>query len=147
MKKGLLFLAAGLFMLSSCGKFEEGPGFTLRSKKARLSGEWKLKEVTMNGSTSIDGVPILDGTYQMIFDFKKDGKFTFSESNTDVNQTYSYTDSGTWEWKEDSLVTKSLGDDNIEDTEALHVLRLTNSEFWIDDTDGTEKWVYKFEQK
>ena len=144
MKKGLLFLAAGLFMLTSCGKFEEGPGFTLRSKKARLSGDWTLKEITVNGSNTYQGEPLLDGTYIVKFGFEKDGKYTFSETYTDAT-TGAITDTevGTWELKDDSLMTKSST--NSED--ALHVIRLTNSEFWIDETDGTEKWVYKFEQK
>ncbi|MEN9333933.1 MAG: hypothetical protein RLY35_1113 [Bacteroidota bacterium] len=145
MKKGLFILGAGLMLMASCGKFEEGPGFTLRSKKARLSGNWKLKEITVNGSTSYNGQPLLDASYEMLFDFTKDGKFTFTEKY--LNSATNYSNNGTWEFKDDSLITKSLGDDNIEDREGLHIVRLTNSEFWIDETDSTEKWVYKFEQE
>ncbi len=144
MKKGLLFLAAGLFLLASCGKFEEGPGFTLRSKKARLSGDWKLKEITVNGSTTYNGEPLMSDQYVLKFSFEKDGKYNFSEIITDdANSVYTDTETGTWDWKEDSLMLKSST--NSEDV--IHVSRLTNSEFWIDETDGNEKWMYKFEQE
>ncbi len=145
MKKGLFILCAGLLFLASCSKFEEGPGFTLRSKKARLSGIWILKEVTVNGSTSYNGQPVFDeNSYFLKFTFEKDGKYTMSETYSDpANAMSNYSETGTWDWKEDSLMLKSST--NSEDV--IHVSRLTNSEFWIDETDGNEKWMYKFEQE
>jgi hypothetical protein len=144
MKKGLLFLAAGLFLLASCSKFEEGPGFTLRSKKARLSGDWKLKEITVNGSNTYNGEPLMSDQYVLKLGIEKNGKYTMSEEYTDpANAMYNDSETGTWDWKEDSLVLKSS--DGYE--EPLHVVRLSNSEFWIDETDGNEKWMYKFEQE
>lgn len=46
-KKVLLF---GVIALAfACGKYEEGPKFSLESKKSRLVGEWKVTSITKNG--------------------------------------------------------------------------------------------------
>ena len=48
--KSILFLAAAavtVLNFQSCGKYEDGPSFSLRTKKARLTGEWEL--VKING--------------------------------------------------------------------------------------------------
>jgi hypothetical protein len=44
----LLFLATILF--SSCKKYEEGPSFSLLSKKSRLKGVWELKSIDENST-------------------------------------------------------------------------------------------------
>ena len=38
-----------LLVFSSCGKYEEGPDFSLRTKKKRLVGIWALNEFYENG--------------------------------------------------------------------------------------------------
>ena len=43
-----LTILVGL-QLASCGKYEEGPGFSLRSKTARLAGEWTIEKATVDG--------------------------------------------------------------------------------------------------
>ena len=40
--------------ISSCGKYEEGPKFTLLSKKARITNTWKFTKSENNG---IDNTP------------------------------------------------------------------------------------------
>jgi uncharacterized lipoprotein YehR (DUF1307 family) len=44
-KLSILFAAFAVVMLASCGKYEDGPGFSLRSKTSRLAGTWTLTEV------------------------------------------------------------------------------------------------------
>lgn len=44
-----------MFILPSCGKYEEGPGISLRTKKQRLVGKWIAdKYVTDEGSANAD---------------------------------------------------------------------------------------------
>ena len=43
-----LLILVGL-QLASCGKYEEGPGFSLRSKTGRLAGEWTIEKMTVDG--------------------------------------------------------------------------------------------------
>jgi hypothetical protein len=148
MKKGLLFLSAGMLVLASCGRYEEGPGFTLRSKKARLAGDWKIKEITVNGSTTDDGYPTLPTGTELNFSFEKDGNCTLEEVYVDdLGAKISDSEKYTWELKDDSLVLKDA--EGYRD--ALRIVRLTNKEFWIDITETyngqTDVSMYKFESK
>lgn len=40
-----------LNVVTSCGKYEEGPAFSLLTKKSRITGTWETQEATNNGST------------------------------------------------------------------------------------------------
>src|SRR5687767_11741630 len=98
MKKLLLLLTATL-LFTTCKKGEDDPAFTLQSRKARLEGDWNLKE----GSASLTLVPynehfkfdgsgmnvyvtytggqptIYTGNYRLTMSLSKDGHFTFQE--------------------------------------------------------------------
>ena len=119
--KNLLLLAILGLCLAACGKYEEGPGFSLRSKKARVANLWKVdyaykfkdqKDVTTNyvGET---------------WEFTKDGEF-FERENGELD------DSGTWEFindKEEIIISFPA------DTERYTILRLKENEMWLKDTD------------
>ena len=92
---------------TACGKYPEGPGFSLRSKVGRLSGEWEVQE--------IDG----DDDYDLTLEFERDGSFEWSYDG------YSY--EGEWEWEDDKERIKIELDDLPYDVE-FNILRLTNRE-------------------
>ena len=121
--KNKLFLFASLLVMtivSSCSRYEEGPGLSLRSKDARLEGEWTIDE--FSGQTSLD--------WNM--SIKDDGTYTFSSSFGEV--------SGTWEWatlKTEVVFTNVLGD------ETYTIVRLANKELWYKDDNGD---LYKWKQ-
>jgi len=47
----ILSIVAGFAILfTACGKYEEGPAFNLKTKKARIVGTWGIKEITVNGN-------------------------------------------------------------------------------------------------
>lgn len=130
-----LMLFGALFLLSSC-TYDEGPMFTLRSKKARLSQEWSFYEI------EIDGVG--EGEYVWEIEIEEDGTFidTFGTfwSNEDLTRL------GTWEWadgKEKVIFTFENGD-----TREYTIRKLTMEEFWIDflveTENGLQKWEVKF---
>lgn len=124
MKKNMTLLLVAVlgFMLifGSCGKYEDGPGFSLRSKTARLTGEWEVDEIDGDSPT---------GTYE--FEIEKDGDITFTyEYYGDV-----YVNEGDWEWDSDKEVIEIRVDgDKVE----WEVLKLTNDEFWFEDEDKDE---------
>ena len=64
----LMFAVCTIIALSGC-KYEDGPGLSLRSKKARVAATWEFKKVRYNhfDSTSEYG----DYTWEM----RKDGTF------------------------------------------------------------------------
>jgi hypothetical protein len=109
--------------VSSCGKYEDGPNFSLRSKKARVVGDWNLKTI---GST------VLDDNYgtTVNMEFDKNGSFTQTINYSYGTYNYSYSYAGDWDFssnKEHLLIT---ADGN---TDTLEIKRLTNKEMWLDD--------------
>jgi hypothetical protein len=112
-----------------------------------LAGDWKVTEITVNGSTTVDGDPTLPTGYELNFTFEKDGKLTLSSVYPDGAAGSNSTEKGDWEFKDDSLVMKYS--DGYR--ESVRIVRLTNKEFWFDLTDtynGQKDVVqYKFESK
>ena len=121
-----LFLSIAVIIslaITSCGKYEDGPGFSLLSKTARMTNKWELK--------SVDGEIIPAG--EIVWEFKKDGEATISYGGLG-------TETGTWEFsddKEDLSLTVSGSTTN------LKIRRLTNKELWVEEPAGLE--LAKFE--
>ena len=121
-----LFLSIAVIIslaITSCGKYEDGPGFSLLTKTARMTNKWELK--------SVDGEIIPAG--EIVWEFKKDGEATISYGGLE-------TETGTWEFsddKEDLSLTVSGSTTN------LKIRRLTNKELWVEEPAGLE--LAKFE--
>jgi hypothetical protein len=131
MKKALLTTTAivSLLAVSSCGKYEEGPGFTLLTKKARLSGKWDLKSST-NGSVTIE-----DSSDDLV-EYTKDNTVIYSGGGLSIN--------GTWEFTDDKTgVLETVTFLGQPSTDTTHIIRLTNSELWKKEGNT----IYKFEKK
>jgi hypothetical protein len=55
MKKSyLIIIAVVSTLLSSCGKYDDGPFFSIRSKNSRLEGKWKLVEYKSEWTNALD---------------------------------------------------------------------------------------------
>ncbi len=116
--------AVVIFNFTSC-KYEDGPKISLKSKTARLTGEW---EVTKLGDEDIDNM-------ELIMEFEKDGDFTYDITYSYYGYEYSYKIKGEWEWED----KKEIIDLNIDGSHTeLEVKRLTNKELWVEDEDGDE---------
>ncbi len=112
---------AAALSVGSCGKYEDGPGFALSSKKSRVVGEWEV--------TSVAGVPTEAG-YSINFTFEKDGSMEWKYSYG----SYSYSYTGTWDFasdKEELAVTIQGYTSNFD------IKRLASKELWLDD-DATD---------
>lgn len=139
MKKGLsrnLLLAATVVTIlnfSSCGKYEDGPSFSLRSKKARLTGEWEVVEINGQKPTG----------YKLEMEFEKSGDFKATYAYTYGSQTYSDVAKGEWEWESDKEEI-SIRFDGETTTTDFEIKRLTNKELWLEDNSGYE---YELEKK
>lgn len=125
--KKLMLAAAVVIMLnfSSCKKYEDGPAFSLKSKTARLTGEWEVVQV--------DGQKPDDG--ELILEFEKDGDF---KSTYDYG-SYSYSYKGDWEWENGK---ESIDIEIDGDKTELDIKRLTNKELWFED-DSNQDWECK----
>lgn len=90
-KIGIWLVMSQFIFTAGCKKYDEGPAFSLQSKKARIEGSWNVASYTENG---VDGLKyeeeetiicksgkelkaIISGTMQMKLTFEKDGDFEF----------------------------------------------------------------------
>ncbi len=140
MKKLFILSVAALLgtsaLVSSCSKYEEGPKLTLLSKKARLTGDWKLSEQTLNGTAQT-----LNGTSTMTI--SKDGTFKSAYSYVILGQTYSSNTTGTWEFSDDK--TSILSTESGQTTaDTLKIYRLANKELKFIDVNGSNTVISTF---
>jgi hypothetical protein len=141
-QKKKILAAAGVtaVVVSSCGKYEDGPNFSLLSKKSRVVGTWDMKTLTDSQTGATDNF-CQNGAYCVEITMDKDNKLTQKISDG----SYSYTYTGTWDFNDDKTqliwTTPSY-------TTSYEIKRLTNKELWLDDditaTDGD---IYKLETK
>ena len=113
--KNYLFLSIAVIIslaISSCGKYEDGPGFSLLTKTARMTNKWELK--------SVDGIAVSgDEAYSM--DLKKGGDASLSFLGGSLD--------GSWEFssdKEDLILDFGFGNNPSK------IMRLTNKELWLE---------------
>lgn len=131
----VVLLLATLAPISSCSKYEEGPSISLRTKKARITNEWKLDEFKVNGEDVSSLIKMVgdfileiksDDTYVQTFDGESDrGKWKFSSD------------------KEEVILTSDDGGD----TQTWTIVRLAHDEFWIKFTEDGDNYEIKFEEK
>ncbi|WP_306639859.1 lipocalin family protein [Sanyastnella coralliicola] len=136
----LMSLAAA-FALTSCGKYEDGPGISLRSKKARLVGEWQLEEL------EIEGTDYTADVNRWEWEFKDDEEFRYS---LQIEGFDTYAPQGEWSFSNNKEEVELTFDDG--DRVDLEIKRLTNSELWFEFTEtyddgSTELWELKLESK
>jgi len=126
-KTQLAFALALIFFIGigGCKKYEEGPGFSLKRKKARLTGTWI--------SVSKEGRPFGN---EYTIEIKSNGEY--SSSYIDYLLQTQKTE-GTWKWgdKKESIIFVSDGN-RYEDK----IIKLTNKEFWTSD-DNDESYFKK----
>ncbi len=138
-KLSILFAAFAVVFLASCGKYEDGPGFSLRSKEARVAGTWTIEKYYADG-VDITADILADGA-TITFELTKDGNYTNTSSYTVFGQTFSETETGTWALtnnNENLTTTDSQGD-----ASSVRILRLTNSEMWLEDKNlGTNDEIH-----
>lgn len=121
-KLSILFAAFAVVLLASCGKYEDGPGFSLRSKVSRIDGTWAVEKY------SEDGVDYTDSYADVTYEFTDAGSFTISGSYFGIP----FSETGTWELtSNDEDLTMVFSDGSIG---VFKILRLTNSEFWLSET-------------
>lgn len=136
--KSLLSFSLVLSMIvgiSSCGKYEEGPAISLRSKKARVANEWKVDK-----ATDEDGNDVTENFESTTFTYEKDGSFktttSFLGATFSLEGEWSFTDN-----KEGIQTTYSydFGGGSQTVTTTATILKLKEKEMWtVDDSSKVE---------
>lgn len=140
----LTIVATTAMIFSSCGKYDEGPGISLLTKKARITGTWEWKEQIVNNNTIPQS---LDYSIEITFEKDGSGKMALLSSGFSVSTPLE------WEFNDskETLKTRQKDGDEWEEWENTKILRLTNSELWTEDSkveDGvTVVTITKFEKK
>lgn len=88
MKKSI-YLILIIAFLYSCGKYEEGPKVSFKSRQKRIEGLWKIHKLTVN---DIDSTSFFIAKYGTNLDIT-DGKWELP-----VSQVAEYSLSGEWNW-------------------------------------------------
>ena len=127
----ITLLTIGVLTTPSCKKYEEGPGISLMSKKARLTGKWKVdREIEKDGSVEY-------GDGDKIIEFKKDGQMIISSASSG----FALSLSGTWEFNDskDRIITRFsfLGSSS---TNSAKIILLKNRAFATEDDDGDKTY-------
>ena len=109
--------------LSSCGKYEDGPGFTLLTKQMRLTGVWDVKEYQ-----DVDGTVYAD---------TDDATTEFTKSGTCILKDGSFSYNGTWDFSSNKENLRTQFDfGGVSQLTESKIIRLTNKELWLKDSDG-----------
>lgn len=137
------FLAIMAMMMTSCGKYEEGPVFSLRTKTARLTGYWELVEATEKG-INVDLSGMTKG-----YTFIKGGEMRVTTSMLGMSSSFD----GEWRFDDSKeiLETRIFEGTEWNEWETSEILRLTNAELWLRDEYTREGETYidifKFEKR
>ena len=132
-KNTIAALALITIISYGCSKYDDGPGFSLRTKKGRLTGEWKLEDINYSNGQSPN---LFD--YDIIWTFERDGEF--EQTLEYGSSSYSY--EGEWEFEDDGEELEIKMDGNSY-TETFEINRLSSNELWLE-SNNTE---YEFEKE
>lgn len=125
MKLITVFFASMLIFGTSCGKYEDGPSLSLRSKKARLVNTWEIEEAT----DADDDVTA--GYAGATWTLDKDGNYTTGGTITSTGAAVPEI-KGKWEFSSDK--TKLiLTPENVTLPTKWTITRLKNDELWLKD--------------
>ncbi len=142
----IVALLVGSVSVTGCGKYDEGPSISLRTKKARVVGEWEIEKIMRNGVDITSDYRIFAASEVMTL--KKDDSYTLAITNTSLAGGGTDSESGTWAFASDKeKFTTSVTDNNVTTTFTYDILRLTNKEFWTKEVDGSDTYEYHYKAK
>lgn len=143
-QSAIIFISALLLLLASCGKYEEGPNISFRSKKARIANDWVLDEMYINGELQ----NLSAESRSIIYSLTKDGKIKTQVSF--LGQLLEAT--GNWEFydNKEELKTSITYTFLISytDVKIFKILRLKEKELWLERTEQNgNKVEYRYVSK
>jgi hypothetical protein len=115
-------------VLNSCKKYEEGPVFSLASKKSRVVNVWKLEKMLVNNTDATSLFLLIAPAYTV--EFEKNNTYT-------ITWTQNSEETGVWAFDgaRDNLVLTPSHANNISE---WRILRLKSNELWAEYHDGND---------
>ncbi len=128
----LALITTFVLIFSSCGKYDEGPAFSLIPKKSRVANIWKIEKIFINDVDRSSLYEIYINSYKL--ELTNDEKLT----ETYTNSLGSVSENGTWELANsnaDIIFT-------ISGTKTTYkIMRLKMNEMWLERTDAGQKFT------
>lgn len=131
MKKYQFIILSTIFLVSiyGCGKYEEGPSFSLIPKKYRIAGIWMPEKLLFNGQEN-----------QFGFNLIKDLKLTLNPDGT--GEMFLWNNTADVEWKfsdnKDFFLIRHNYAGNWSEWSESEIIRLTMKEFWVREKDNND---------
>ncbi|MCB0644329.1 MAG: hypothetical protein KDC44_21945, partial [Phaeodactylibacter sp.] len=129
----IAILWIGISCFAACKNYEEGPYFSLQTKKARVTNTWEVE-----GLLDADGNDISVNVNFYQLSFEGDGAaHVYILDGTTPNEILS----GTWEFTDgkDTFSWQLEGDSTLfyyNPQETFDIYRLTGNQFWLIDKDN-----------
>ena len=120
-----------ILFFSSCKKYENGPAFSLLSKKERVANTWAIQMVKENGVDKTNDYRNVFQNYKLIMD-KNNMKYTLTYKLLGIAD---YSETGSWDLSSDKLflvLTKDGTASSPSSTSNWKILKLKEKELWIE---------------
>ncbi len=115
-------------LLASCKKYEDGPAFSLMSKKARLANIWTVDTYYLNG---------LDKTQQYRNIVTRDKLIIFQSGAFEYSEVSSWlwgmNYNGKWNFENDKEELLLTPENSPVKPRTLKILRLKNKSIWLEE--------------
>lgn len=130
-----LFLTLGvIIILGACRKYEEGPNVSFRTKKARVTNNWKVESASLNG-TEVSMDPLWAKQKHYMY---RNGSYVLTIIDPITLELKNL--QGSWTLYDHdtkiALTTKNFSG-NIDSTNEFNILKLYNKQFWIRKIDNS----------
>ncbi len=120
----ILISLLAISSLSSCDKYEDGPGFSLRTRKARMVNTWRIDRAYD------DDQDVTEDYDNYRLDLGKSGSATLSAKYSIGNVDFTGETNGSWDFVNDMEDLK-LDFENDDFDETYTILKLEHSSLWL----------------
>ena len=131
----LLVVLAISVAFESCGRYENGPAFSLRSARARVVGEWILTDLLVNDKHE---QTLFDKESSSVLELNDDGTYSY-DMMLDAKSPNEMV--GQWLFGEDKteLILNQFDTINGNSEHSYKIIRLTKAEMWL--VNGGEEYA------
>ena len=124
-------ISATILSFTGCGKYEDGPSLSLKTKKGRITNQWKLTAELYNGTPQ----SLISNE---VIDIKKDDTFVITWGSS--------SETGTWAFSSDKE-SVTFTPNNSSSANTYKILRLKSNELWLQEIYGSSTYEYHYDKE
>lgn len=132
----VILLIAAMSSFSSCKKYEDGPAFSLLSKKVRIDNTWAIDKVYRNGTDITESFRSTYSGY-LLYIFQNG---TYSLSWT-TNSAIFYSEVGKWKFTDRK---RKIRFTSSRDEYERKIRRLSNTELWVEYSENGDDYIIHY---